>query len=33
VFGVPSFVVAAKLYFGNDRLELLEWHLIEKYGR
>ncbi len=33
VFGVPSFMLAGKLYFGNDRFELLERHLIEKQGR
>ncbi len=27
VFGVPSVVLGEKLYFGNDRLELLELHL------
>ncbi len=27
VFGVPTLALGEKLYFGNDRLELLEWHL------
>jgi 2-hydroxychromene-2-carboxylate isomerase/predicted thioesterase len=27
VFGVPAMVLGEKLYFGNDRLELLELHL------
>lgn len=29
VFGVPSFLLDGKLYFGNDRLEMLERHLYE----
>ena len=24
VFGVPSFTIAGKLFFGNDRLDFLE---------
>ena len=27
VFGVPTLALGGKLYFGNDRLELLELHL------
>ena len=27
VFGVPTVALGEKLYFGNDRLELLELHL------
>ncbi len=27
VFGVPTLALGEKLYFGNDRLELLELHL------
>jgi 2-hydroxychromene-2-carboxylate isomerase len=27
VFGVPTVALGGKLYFGNDRLELLELHL------
>jgi 2-hydroxychromene-2-carboxylate isomerase len=27
VFGVPTMVLGEKLYFGNDRLDLLELHL------
>lgn len=29
VFGVPTVDTGAKLYFGNDRLDLLDLHLIE----
>lgn len=29
VFGVPTIDVGDKLYFGNDRLELMEKHLVE----
>lgn len=27
VFGVPSFMIGGKLFFGNDRLELLQEYL------
>jgi 2-hydroxychromene-2-carboxylate isomerase len=27
VFGVPTLDTGSKLYFGNDRLDLLDWHL------
>lgn len=30
VFGVPTFDTGAKLYFGNDRLDLLDRHLSRK---
>ena len=32
LFGVPSFLLGDKLYFGNDRLEMLERHLVERYA-
>lgn len=30
VFGVPSFIVDGEVYWGNDRLTLLRWHLTGK---
>ncbi len=32
VFGVPTVDTGAKLYFGNDRLDLLDLHLINSSG-
>jgi 2-hydroxychromene-2-carboxylate isomerase len=29
VFGVPSFVVGDRLFWGNDRLPLLRHHLLQ----
>jgi 2-hydroxychromene-2-carboxylate isomerase len=33
VFGVPSFVAADALYWGNDRIVLLRHHLLRESGR
>lgn len=30
VFGVPSFIVDGEVFWGNDRLALLRWHLTGK---
>ena len=32
VFGVPTVDTGAKLYFGNDRLDLLDLHLTNSSG-
>jgi 2-hydroxychromene-2-carboxylate isomerase len=28
VFGVPTFVTGGEIFFGNDRLDILAWHLM-----
>jgi 2-hydroxychromene-2-carboxylate isomerase len=28
VFGSPTYSVAGELFWGQDRLELLEWHVM-----
>ena len=27
VFGAPTFIVDGEMFWGQDRLELLDWHL------
>jgi 2-hydroxychromene-2-carboxylate isomerase len=33
VFGVPTFVCNDEVFFGNDRLEMLQWRLGKERAR
>jgi 2-hydroxychromene-2-carboxylate isomerase len=32
VFGAPSYVFEGELFWGQDRLQMLEWRLTQKLG-
>ena len=33
VFGAPGYVFDAELFWGQDRLQMLEWRLTQKFGK
>lgn len=33
VFGAPTYVYEGELFWGQDRLQMLEWRLAQKHGR